>query len=225
MFYKRKTKKKRPRRKTTIARLPRNLGTVSGLPKTRTITLRYTQSLFLASALGIIQESRYRANGIEDPWYETGGHSPMGFDTWATMYNHYIVNKSTITVKAYNDEVSPYKTTVLGVYLSDDAVAPYTTYDAYIEANRGTHSILPKYQNKAMTLRSTYDAKKFFNVSDVKDNFDRFGALTSTNPTESAIYHIYIQSVDTVSTTPTLRGTVTIDYNVTFSEPKDLAQS
>lgn len=218
---KRRTIRRRPRRKT---RMYRNIGTISGLPRQRTVTMKYVQNITLVSATGLLGSLRFRANGIFDPYYETGGHQPFGYDTWATMYDHYVVNGSKITVQVV-DDTGTHQPTVIGIALADDVALPYASWTTYIEANKGSNRIMAGILSGPQTIKSYYSAKKFFNLKDVKDNVARIGSGIASDPSENAIYHVWVQAVDLAATTPSYQGKVTIEYNVTFSEPKDLAAS
>lgn len=85
--------------------------------------------------------------------------------------------------------------------------------------------MLPPNQTKPLICSGYFNAKKFYNISNVKDNVSRIGASMGADPSDTAVWHCWIQAQDLSSSTPVLRGTATIEYRVTFSEPKDLAPS
>lgn len=221
--YKRKPKpryRRRNHRKRNYRRLVSN-SVPSGMPTTKIANLRYVETTNVACTTGVLNEILWRANGIYDPRVAVGGHQPMGFDQWSVLYNHYVVVGSKITIKVINDTtVSP---AMCGVYLSDGQTLSYTTPEEYIEARKGTYRMIQPTNPKTLSLSNKFSAKRFYNIVNIKDNVDRLGSPIGQDPGEQAYYHIWYQTLD--SSSDTIRFTVTIDYIVLFSEPKDLTQS
>lgn len=200
------------------------MGYTSGLPKSRRTIQRYSEAVALTSTFGSLETYRFRANSAFDPNYAGAGHQPMGFDQMALQYNHYVVVGSKISVKWMRTDFNT--DMVAGVYLSDDTSTPYADYSGFIEARRGTHRTLGYGQDgQTPTIVSKYSAKKFFNITDVKDNFARLGSLVTASPTESAIFNIWVQNLDAAHASSASRFMVTVDYIIDWSEPKDLTQS
>lgn len=217
-YYGKRKPKRRYKRKYA---LKRNIhGMSSGFPKTRTVSLRYCELGSITSTLGILEGYPFRANSIFDPRANTGGHQPMGYDTWASLYNHYVVlgAKITVLVGAANGADNGQFT----IYTSDDLVIPYTDSTGFIEAKRGSTKMITNARNQ-VKLTSTFSAKKFFNITDVKDNFDRVGSTVGDNPPEQSYFNLIYQ--DLTGSTTTVQFTAIIDYIVAFSEPKDHVQS
>jgi len=214
---KRKTYRKRRRQSQRTA-----MTTPSGMPLARTTNLRYCDSITLNSTSGVLGRRLFRANSVFDPDYSGTGHQPMGFDQWALLYNHYVVKGSKITVTFRNNDgnnVSEFPSAV-GIYLSDSPTTSYTNYTSLVEARRGSHRMLQHFQTPKIS--GYFSAKKFYNITNIKDNFSRLGATTGANPTEDAYYNVYYQAL---GTTGAISIDVVIDYVVEFSEPKDLAPS
>jgi hypothetical protein len=69
-----------------------------------------------------------------------------------------------------------------------------------------------------------FNAKKWFNVVDLLDNTDRFGATASSDPAEAAYFQL---SADTIPISNSWNGKyyLTIDYDVVFSRPVILPSS
>lgn len=219
--YKRKTKKRTYKRKRTSLRTLQ--GVPNGIPRVRTCKLRYNEVISISAPFGAVSTYTFRANSLYDPNSSGIGHQPMGFDTWATLYNHYQVIGSKITIRLIEDEATAIAA-IAGVYLSDDIAAAYNSASGFIEAQRGTHAYVMPRTSKALVLRSSFSQRKFFNTTK-NSPADRgtMGASVGQTPTEEAIFSIWLQSI--TSDTSTLYFDVTIDYIATFSEPKDLAQS
>jgi hypothetical protein len=184
--------------------------------------MRYSDDFKIGSTLGSTGSYVFRANSVYDPDYTGVGHQPMGYDVWAGQYTHYIVEQSRVTFKLMPGSVliEGFKT---GVFLSPSFVPPYSDPSGYIEAGKGTVSYATGRQVAPLTISSKFDTRKFFNITDVKDNLDNLGATTVLNPQELAYFIIWFSSNN--NTTFTCSVQVTIDYIVSFSEPLALPQS
>lgn len=199
------------------------MGTPSGMPTPRRAILRYCDQHTLTSSSGLLGTWVYRANSVYDPNYTGTGHQPMGFDQWSILYNHYTVVGAKITVQMMVDNSTAIPS-AYGVFLNDNLTTTYTSWQSFKEARKGTSVVVQG--NAGQTIRpviAKYSAKKFYNVTDVKDNSTNLGALTTANPTEGAYFICWFQN--TTGGTDTQSFAITIDYIVDFSEPRDLAPS
>lgn len=219
--YKRKPRRKVYRRRRKTRSSLYNNSSLSGLPKTKRAVLRYVDSVTNNSATGLLAYKVFRANSIYDPYQSGIGHQPMGFDTWSSIYNHYVVLGAKISVKTLHTAQDD---AITGIYLTDESTTPtYVDYTGFMEARRGTTRMISSNQIKPAYTLGKYSTKKFFNVTDVKDNFDRLGSLVTTNPTDQAYWVLWFQALNAATVGAT--HIVTIDYIVEFSEPKDMEQS
>lgn len=214
-------KKQRKHRRKKYQKLV-SMGAPSGAPTIRVANLRFVEMSNLACSAGVLNQRQYRANSIGEPSVTTGSaHQPMGHDQWALFYNHYVVLGAKITVKIINDgTISP---AYCGIYLSDGTTTPYVNGYEFIEARKGTYRMIQQNNPQTLTISSKFSAKRYFNVTDVKDNISRLGASMATSPTEQAVFGLWYQTLDASS--DTIRYTATVDYIVQFSEPRDLTKS
>lgn len=221
--YTKKGRRSRRRRKQSKQRNMTKYGVPSGMPVQRRAYLRYTDLVEVNSSTGVLTGHIFRANSVYDPDQSAVGHQPMGFDQWAALFRHYVVVGSKISISVMNDDGSVTQDVPLtcGVYLSDNNALEYTSANGYIEAKRGTYRHIQHYKQARMGTK--FSARKFFNVTDIKDNEARLGASVLTNPTEEAFYVLWLQAVG--GGTGALSFRVVIDYIVDFSEPKTIAQS
>lgn len=225
MPYRRRYRRKRPsRRRRRRYKRSRQLTNYapSGMPTQRIAKLRYAEQTTITSTSGVLDSIRFRANGIFDPNVDIGGHQPMGFDQWSTLFNHYVVlgSKLTMSIVPFDAGGGPCAT---GAYLTDGSTVPYTSASEFMEAKKGTVKLISPDQRKATYVVSKFSAKKFYNVKDVKDNVSRIGSPVSADPSDQAYYVIWVQNRD--GSTSSYSVLVQIDYIVLFSEPKDLTQS
>ncbi len=197
-----------------------------GFPKTQNVMMRFVENTQIDAAAGLTAFIFYRANSINDPRNAIGGAQPLGHDQWNLFYNHYLVVSSKITIKMIGSSANE-PGTLSGIYLSDDTAVPATAplvqeqgLSTYKVASLSTNSDL-----HALTLSSSFNAKKFYNITDIKDNFNRLGAPFGQNPTEEAFYTIYQGALNLLAEPGRTDVNVMIEYNVILSEPKSLDPS
>lgn len=196
----------------------------SGVGKQNIVSMRYSDAFQLTSTGGIINEYIFRANSIHDPNFTGVGHQPMGHDQMATLYTKYIVLGSKITVQVHGINTGT-EGIMTGLFLSKNSnpTSTYTVYTEFSEAKRGTTKYVVS-DPSVNTMTNTYSAKKFHQITDIKDNKARLGNNFGANPLDGAFYAFWCQSAD-ISTTTQVRVIVNIDYIVLCSEPKLLFES
>jgi len=168
----------------------------------------------------------FSANGLYDPNISIGGHQPRGFDQLMTMYDHYTVIGSRITVTFTQQLGQVYNTATLGIALKDSPTG-YTDINDYLEGrnliSRTSGSSSATETQRPITLSYAYSTKKFLGISHPLSEKDTAGSNTS-NPVEQAYFHLFVAPLsftDSVS----WRCTARIDYLVIFTEPKQPQQS
>lgn len=216
--YRKKKQRKTRRKRMSLV----SMGAPSGAPTIRRANLRYSMNGSVQSTTGTLNEYLMSANDLNDPDTSGSGHRPMSWNTWKSLYNHYVCIGSKITVKCISGDATTVPA-ICGLYLSDGKTLSYTTSTEYIEARKGSYRMISASTNRPFTMIGKYSAKKFFNITDINDNIQRLGADTTTSPSDEAYYHLWYHTLD--GSTDLLRFNITIDYLVEFSEPKDLAQS
>lgn len=221
-----KKSKKTTKRRNYRVGFPKPIpeSSISGIPTPQTVRMIYNDNVALTSTLGIMSSHLFRCGSINDPDYSGIGHRPMGRDTYAALYNHYIVKSCRIRVRILDEagDTSVNPPAFVGLHLTDEKSPEYTSATAYIESNKGQVKLINQ-TGGYPTLWGSYSAKKFFNITDLKDNFDRLGAKFGSEPAEHAYFQIFIQALGTG--TCSCRADVTIEYVVEVSEPKEVGQS
>ena len=150
----------------------------------------------------------------------------MAWDEYIALYNHYVVLGSKITVQFTSKAASTLAPPIAGIFQSDDTTHSTVGVTTLIEQNKSRYRLIPhSYEAKPTTIISKFSTKKFYNVTDVKDNLDRLGAPTNTSPTERAFFIVFCGDSNEGEDISGVYGLVTIEYIVAFSEPKELAQS
>lgn len=222
-YRKRRTMRRRKRRVKPQDRSIQSYikqGVPAGLPTNRVCLIRWNDIYQFVSTSGTLFEYFFRANSCFDPQVTAGGSEPQAGIIMRSLYNHAVVLKSKISctfVRAADTSTGSIPFTC-GINLEDDGTNTYVNARELIEARKGTHAY--GQSDHRMTVTSNYDAKKFFNVTDVNDNIDRIGYATASVPNEEAYYNVYLQGHGSTSVTTGM--IVTIDYLVEYSEPKDI---
>lgn len=201
-----KNKYKRRQRKR-YERYNASLVVPSGMPKTGRAKLSYCENLAMVSSTGNLTATVWRAGGAFDPRYASGGHQPMGFDQWAVLFNHYTTAGSRAEVTFNPIADSP---AMCGIYLEAANSPSYTIFTEFVESGKGQYALLNDNET-SKKLVCNYSAKKFFNLTNLKDNNSRIGADVASSPTEDAFFIIWMQSQD-LGTTMTVNGLLKIDY-------------
>lgn len=229
----RKPGRKKKKQKTQLVRMvptrrrrPTKLVISGVFPKQKRVNMRFCTTVAIDSTGTSIAQASFRANGISDPDVALGGKRPIAYDQWSQWYNHYIVVGAKATFKLFPETNTTNVPNAVGVFLSDDTTIP-NAYDSIIMQDRGMYKLVPTAQTSGgmYTFTQSYSAKKFFNITDVKDNFDRLGSSFGSDPSEQAYFNIWCQPVDKLTNTGGFTGMIVIDYIVELSEPKEIPDS
>lgn len=194
-------------------------GVSSIFPKSRRAILRYNSKMTLSSAYGALTSDYVNLNGCYQV-ESSGGHQPMGWDEHTALYNHYVVVGARVSCKVLDYTVGAAGPSMIGICVTDTATPPYTTYSSFVEAKKGSWRTLTNQRNQ-VSFGIKYSTRKFFNITDVKDNMDRLGASIGANPSEIATGTIWYQCLNSSDVDSTVIIAYTIDYIIEFSEPKD----
>lgn len=219
-----KTTKGRSRnysRTQNVNRIPRSL------PVSPLARLKYCDTLTLDPDTGSVAEHVFNANSLFDPDNGLGGHQPMGFDEFASFYGKYVVigAKMKATFSGFYGGADSVPA-IVGCRLSDTATG-MTDINRLLEQGRSNHKVLnhSTYSGKSIVINKYFSPKKFFNITDVKDNVSSIGALISANPTNMAHFIIWAAAHNGTADPPAVQVLVEIEYLVQFSEPKQLQTS
>lgn len=218
-------RKKRSKKQNYLFRLQRQMPV--GFPKTNAVKLRYVTSTILDAAPGAIASVAYRANSCFDPSFAIGGHQPNGFDQWSQFYNHYVVVGSRLKVTMAMTGTTPSGGILLGgVFLSDDTTHSATVSTLMEQSQyRGKKAYYSLSGNRPTTISKGFSTKKFFNVTNITDNWARLGAQITADPSEQAFFIVFTGNPNGSIDAPELSILVEIEYICIFSEPKELPQS
>jgi len=114
---------RRPRLRFSRFRAP-----LGNFPNTKTVALRYVDTLNLNGGPGSSAVQVFRVNNIYDPDYTGLGHQPMYRDNYAALYSKYRVNYATITMVALDTHITNTST-------SNDVAGTTVTTSQYFASN------------------------------------------------------------------------------------------
>jgi len=149
----------------------------------------------------------------------------MNYDQWSLLYNHVIVVGSKITIRVHDNTVVAGAGMVAGILLSDDTIFtndPVTMMEQGLAKYKLTNPGPNSGGGNGVSLRHTFSAKKFFNLTDILDNYSRLGHDTLDNPTDPAFFVCFLgPPPGSLTDLSSYVCTVIIDYICVFSEPKE----
>lgn len=195
-----------------------NLG--NGFPKTIKFNHRYVEEIYLSSTVGATASYVFSCNGLYDPNITGAGHQPYYFDQMTTVYNHYCVIGSMITVR-----VAPKSTAEgplsMSLVIDDNSTQTISAPQQVAEITDSVYDIIPSGCAEARSLTLNWSAKKYFGKNPLA-NTELQGTIAA-NPAEQSYYVINMHGLEAV--TSSVWCTVTIEYIVIWKELKEVSLS
>lgn len=185
---------------------------IFGFPNSIITKIRYCEYLSLTSTTGARALNVFAANGTFDPDISGVGHQPMYRDTYAAIYDQYVVIGSKITASF------ACKTTGLGMIVgivADDDSTVSTVVDTLMEQNNSVHTMAGAPGSPVVTLFNNFSPLDAFGVDAIDDGSSQ--TAVGSNPTELFCYAVWAASADGSSTTA-CDVKVEIEYTVKFAE-------
>ncbi len=194
--------------------------------KTNRVTLVFAENLpIIASAAGELEGFPVAANDIFSVLNGYGNHDqPRGYNELSTLYDHWVVIGSRITVK-FQAQAEASLTYSIGIGLKDDSTI-YTNMDALMEDRLVTFTTLGTRSGAGakQTLRSKFNAHQFWGSKDPLGN-DKLWGTIAAGPSDGAFYQIAAQALDESSAMAALNVLVKVEYDVIYFEPNLPASS
>lgn len=220
--------KKSNRRPRFYRRKRRNMLYKAPMPNKFATKLRYVgQTTINPGVAGSAAVHVINAIGCYDPDITGVGHQPRGFDELMSMYDHYTVIGSKITVSFTQAYASSYNPMYIGIALKDD-VTTYTDPNDYLEGRNLVSAVLPAhYVNNPATMRTlskSFSLRKFLSVTKAMSS-NQYRGTSSSNPNDGAYFHIFGAPVNSGADEPAININFRIDFLVVFTEPRQPAQS
>jgi len=203
-----------------------------GFPQTRIVKMRFAQNFVLDSP-GAISNTDFSANNLNyitdiDPMFKL----PLGYDQWSRFYEDFVVIGSKITVKPAYASVTPGATPLnIGILLQPKKTPILSTsVTSLISQGKSTYRIMQAANNGNIpVLKYSFSPKKFYNVANLKDNFDDLGctfdSTGNTAPIKEAFYTVWVCAADLAANVEPVNFTVTVDYIVLLRSQRILPES
>lgn len=218
---KRSTRKRRSRKR----RGPK----LETLIKNRIVTkLKYVDIVTVDSAAASIASHVFRANDAFDPDLTGGGHSPLGYNQYALLYNNKRVLSSTIKITPIHMDLADATPCVFGVYTDVDSTISYGSGIEIIEdmRNKGGWGIAG--------ATDSQQANSLSNSKRASFNVRQMGPEHRNNVTDVAgtpgipdtrYYQVWASGVTATDNPSPQDFLVELMYTIEFTSPKHLAQS
>jgi len=192
----------------------------------------YDYQKSISGAAGIYAQANWSCNGMYDPDITGSGHQPLGFDQMMTLYNHFTVLNSKITVNAQNITADAVK---MGILVNPDTSAPSSVVAGIENGNVRTIILGGVTSTAANLIETTKQFGKLNLQLDVASNFgrktqrelvddDQLTGTAGSNPAEQSYYTIFGYTPFS-NTTWTCNFDILIEYDAIFWEPKKLSAS
>lgn len=227
-FNKRMTRKRFAKRSGRIVRARRLLSfTTAPVPLRMATKFKYVSEFTLnPGAAGTAGVHVFSANGLYDPDLTGIGHQPRGFDQLMSMYDHYTVLGSKITVSFMHSTGVLYNNMSVGITLKD-ASSVETDKNEYQEARVTNFLVLPGStttdQALVRTLSMKSSTKNFLGIQHPMSSAVCRGTIAA-NPTEQCYFHCWAAPYGATDE-QVLQCSVQIEYLAVLTEPQQPTQS
>lgn len=183
-------------------------------PTMQRAQFRYCTDISLDPGVGTPIHHLFNATSIFDPDTSGIGHQPYGHDQYASIYNHYRVDKAIITITP-----SKNSTSIVGVCLQADTTLQL---DRDLCRERKGATVMPLQGNtRSSKLQLSYFRKGTFPL----DTSDSYSALFGNNPAENVYFDVFNMGNEASENPIATPFQVTVTYFCTLWEPKTLLGS
>lgn len=177
-------------------------------------------SLSLASSTSQVNSYVFSANGMFDPNITGGALQPAGFSQLISLYEHYTVYKSIISITFSNSGPNP---AIVGISLEPDITASTDPNNMLELPYTQTVQLEPQgVYGSSKTVTMSCNLSKYFGTPVTKSNALYRGDSIS-NPTEQAYFHAKIYGLSGSAASCYLN--VKMDYHAIFTESRELSPS
>lgn len=214
---------KRARTSSTALTVPRPMRVNAGrqlFAPQRTCTLRYCDTVSLTLDANGLGQYSFSANGLFDPDLIIAGHQPMGFDQLMTIYGHYTVNWARIKITSQYPRSDVTSINRMVIALANTTTV-FTSFEQVMEQQYHSKAVV-FYPTQADILPSTsllYSFKSVYGTA--LNNATTARGTAAANPSDGQVFACYM----TGAASGAVPFLVEIEYNATFSELNNLAQS
>lgn len=185
----------------------------SPLPTKLKCSMVYATNVSLnIPAIGAAANHVFSANGLFDPDITGVGHQPRGFDQLMTLYDHYVVIGSKITV--FVQPVGTTSATVWGIVLKDDSTTTNNADNLLEESFVSYKMAAPGSEPVALVQQFNNNFLGYSKPLGVEE----LEGISTSNPSEQAYYHVFGYS-PSATDEASVSIQVRIEYQVMLIEP------
>jgi len=189
-------------------------------PSSYKCVLRFQQSTPVSGATP--QTLRFRANDCYDPYYETGGAQPRGFDQLCSSngpYQRFLVHKTVFQFTFWNSTTNvPVQWMVMGTN-STTAVGAWNTAQeqTQVQSREYICGALNVGENPITASKFTVTPRKLIGVPKAEYGVVDYGGTYTASPNQNAICQVIMNCMDnTTAVTGNLK--VVMEIYVEFSD-------
>lgn len=214
--------------------IPRGVSVLSNIPKLT--HHRYVQFITLDPTAGSLAQIPFCCNNPNKPDYAhalgvSGSHQPQMFDQMGIFWKNFCVVGAKINVKTIGQAVSAQSTSLAWGIIVSPSPTISVDYKNLLEDgfSKVKLSNMSATSNNMTQLTKTFSLKKYYNLSSVRDQFDRFGAVYDNSgaaaPYEQAFFCVWASALETSLDGISQNYLVTLDYSILWQEPNLVAPS
>ncbi len=192
-------------------------------PNTRRVTMQYAQLLQLVTDAtpDYSTEWDFRLNSIFDPDFTGTGHQPKYHDTFATLYQKYLVHNVDITLEFYDTSADGI---IVGGGFGFSAFSALTAGDLAERSNIQLATMSNSGEQRVV-LRYRISPAEALGLTRAQylNSADTYGATFGSNPT--TVSYLRVVYSHPVSSSVSVKCLVRMAFDVQVSELKDPGQS
>lgn len=190
----------------------------------KTVMMTYCGTVSQNPGVGQCADYIFSANGVYDPDITGTGHQPYGFDTLATLYNHFYVIDSRITIEIYNNQTGLPIWLMIALRDGNTSLSGSDS-NALLEQPYVVKKLLAPIGSAGTSkLSMKFNAKSFFNAKQYVGDA-QYESSATTNPVEQAYFHCLVGPQASGDDVGVQTYQVRIEFKVVCTEPKTLVQS
>ena len=220
-----------PKRSKRFSKLsiPRSLGfrrNTNGVPAKLTTTLKYCQHTALNPSVGGVVGHTFAANGLYDPDITATGHQPMGYDQISVLYNRYTVTAVRMKVSHLQMNNTTAVPGAFGIIFNDDVnLSAGTAFRTCAEQRNVSKLVFASNQiySGSESVSMSQNIGQYFGHKGSLVGEGDYSARTNTNP--ARICYLTLFYGNDLATAGQTEFLIQLEYDVTFTEPVELAAS
>lgn len=212
-------RRRAPRRNNQRSVIPNQLYALS-FPRETKVSLRYVENIVITTGAAVSNDYLFNLNSIFDPNRTGTGHQPQGHDQWALFYGRYRVDSCHVDIISTTNSTHGALVSIFGSNIATALTDPLAFLETPLLASSHTNLGAPPAR-----VRKTFNLPVVNGVTrEVYNADDRFMSPFGSSPSETLILHMSCVELS-FGAGVTIDNIVSITYDVTLSDPVQLAQS